>query len=229
MADGTAGGGERMPLPVVGPKELLESLIFVSGEPVSHTELARALLLAEGEVERLIEELAADYAPRGIRLERHADRVQFVSAPECAPAVERLLRLEAGSPRLSTAALETLAVVAYNQPVTRPGIEAIRGVDVSGPLRTLQQRGLVVEVGRLTAVGRPLLYGTTDEFLRQFGLSSLADLPPLPTEGLGDQDTMPLRPRHDCKRPWPQPKLDFALLQRAGFDIQFEIDAAPMP
>ncbi len=169
--------GGRAVLP--GPKELLESLIFVSGEPVSRADLARALALAETDVARLVEELAADYQGRGIRLERHGDRVQFVSAPETAAAVERFLHLEAGPARLSNAALETLAVVAYRQPVTRPGIEVIRGVDVSGPLRTLQQRGLVAEVGRLPAVGRPLLYGTTDEFLRQFGLSSLADLPPL--------------------------------------------------
>ncbi len=164
------------------PKMLLESLIFISGEPVSRADLARGLALAEHDVAALLQELASDYAGRGIRLERHADQVQFVSAPESAPAVERFLRLDAGSSRLSNAALETLAVVAYRQPVTRPAIEAVRGVDVSGPLRTLQQRGLVAEVGRLPAVGRPVLYGTTDEFLRQFGLSSLADLPPLPEE-----------------------------------------------
>lgn len=152
--------------------------MFLSGEPASYGDLARALALAVTDVERLVEELAADYAGRGIRLERHGDRVQFVSAPEAAAAIQRFLHLEAGSARLSAAALETLAVVAYRQPLTRPGIEAIRGVDVSGPLRTLQQRGLIVEVGRLAAVGRPVLYGTTDEFLRQFGLSSLADLPP---------------------------------------------------
>src|SRR3712207_4884305 len=106
MDNRAAGNGERVPARVIGPKEVLASLIFVSGEPVSHAELRRALLLAEGDVARLIEELAADYAGRGIRLERHGDRVQFVSAPECASAVERLLRLEASSPRLSNAALE---------------------------------------------------------------------------------------------------------------------------
>ncbi len=162
----------------LGPKQLLESLIFVAPEPASHAELARALSLSEVEVARLVEELAGEYAGRGIRIENHEGRVQFVSAPEAAPAVERLLRLEASTQRLSPAALETLAVIAYRQPVTRPGIEAIRGVDVSAPLRTLQQRGLVAEVGRLPSVGRPVLYGTTDEFLRQFGLTSLADLPP---------------------------------------------------
>jgi segregation and condensation protein B len=170
-------------VPMLAPKHLLESLIFVSAEPVAETELARALALAEADVGRLLDELVRDYAPRGIRLQRHAGRVQFVSAPEAAAAIERFLRLDAASGKLSPAALETLAVVAYRQPVTRPGIEAVRGVDVSGALRTLQQRGLVAEVGRLQAVGRPMLYGTTEEFLRQFGLSSLADLPPLAEPG----------------------------------------------
>lgn len=161
------------------PKHVLESLIFVSGEPVAYAELARALALAEADVVRLLDELAADYNGRGLRLERHNGRVQFVSAPEAASAVERFLRLDAASGKISPAALETLGVIAYRQPITRPGIEAVRGVDVSGALRTLQQRGLIAEVGRLAAVGRPVLYGTTEEFLRQFGLSSLDDLPPL--------------------------------------------------
>jgi len=160
-------------------KALLESLIFVSGEPAHRADLARALGLSESETADLIEELAVDYEGRGIRIERHDDRAQFVTAPETAEAVQAFLHLEAATSRLSNAALETLAVVAYRQPVTRPTIEAVRGVEVSGPLRTLQQRGLIAEVGRLVAVGRPVLYGTTDEFLRQFGLSSLADLPPL--------------------------------------------------
>ena len=171
--------GDRRVDGSANPKVLLESLIFVADEPVAHAELARALSLGEADVAGLIEELANDYIGRGIRLERHDDRVQFVTAPESAAVVQRFLRLEAGSSRLSHAALETLAVIAYRQPATRPGIEAIRGVDVSGALRTLQQRGLVTEVGRLPRAGRPVLYGTTDEFLRQFGLSSLADLPPL--------------------------------------------------
>lgn len=157
-----------------------EGLIFVAGEPLARTELARILEVSDDDISRLLVEIAADYAQRGIRLQHHQGHVQFVSAPEAAPAIERFLRVDTGSSRLSNAALETLAVVAYRQPVTRPGIEAVRGVDVSGPLRTLQQRGLVAEVGRLTTAGRPVLYGTTDEFLRQFGLGSLDELPPLP-------------------------------------------------
>jgi segregation and condensation protein B len=159
-----------------------EALIFISGEPLARAELARVLELSEDAVGSLLDAIAFDYAQRGIRLQQHLNHVQFVSAPEAAPAIERFLRVDAGSSRLSNAALETLAVVAYRQPVTRPGIEAVRGVDVSGPLRTLQQRGLVAEVGRLPTAGRPVLYGTTDEFLRQFGLGSLDELPPLPEE-----------------------------------------------
>src|SRR4051794_33657948 len=104
------------------PKALLESLIFISGEPVPYVELARALAIAESDVLDLIELLAADYTNRGIRIERHAGRVQFVSAPEAATTIERFLHLEASSARLSSAAVETLAVIAYQQPVTRAGI-----------------------------------------------------------------------------------------------------------
>lgn len=171
---------EQLPLDQSRLKLLAEGLIFVAGEPLARSELARILEVSDDVVSYLLTDIAADYAQRGIRLQQHQDHVQFVSAPEAAPAIERFLRVDTGSSRLSNAALETLAVVAYRQPVTRPGIEAVRGVDVSGPLRTLQQRGLVAEVGRLSTAGRPMLYGTTDEFLRQFGLGSLDDLPPLP-------------------------------------------------
>ena len=87
--------------------------------------------------------------------------------------------MQGRTPRLSTAALETLAIIAYKQPITRPGIEAVRGVDCSGSVRTLLQRGLIAEVGRLPVAGRPVLYSTTDEFLKQFGLPSVAHLPPV--------------------------------------------------
>jgi segregation and condensation protein B len=180
--DGEEQNGARTASAQWSLKIQAESLIFVASEPLSHADLARALAISEHDARHLIDEITADYAGRGIRLQRHGDQVQFVSAPEAAPAIERLLGLDNRSSRLSHAALETLAVVAYRQPVTRPEIEAIRGVDVSGALRTLQQRGLVAETGRRSVIGRPLLYGTTDEFLRQFGLGSLSDLPPLPED-----------------------------------------------
>jgi segregation and condensation protein B len=111
-----------------------------------------------------------------VRVQRSGDHVQLVSAPESAAVVERFLGI-GPQPRPSTAALETLAIIAYRQPITRAQIEAIRGVDSSGVVRALLVRELIAEAGRLETVGRPILYATTPEFLRQFGLSSLAELP----------------------------------------------------
>ncbi len=161
-----------------GPQQLLESLLFVAAEPVSVRDLAQALNLAPDAVEALLAQLTAEYRNRGIRIQRHQDRVQLVSAPEATAVIERFLGVQS-STRLSNAALETLAIIAYQQPITRARIEAIRGVDCSGALRTLLQRGLIAEVGRMQAAGRPVLYGTTEEFLKQFGLDSIAQLPPL--------------------------------------------------
>ncbi len=158
--------------------QLLEALLFVAGEPVTVTELARALDLPPDAVEQALDALATTCAGRGVRLQRDADRVQMVSAPEAAAVIERFLGAPASS-RLSTAALETLTIIAYRQPITRAQIEAIRGVDSSGVLRALLSRDLIAEGGRLETAGRPILYVTTAEFLRQFGLSSLSDLPPL--------------------------------------------------
>ncbi len=162
-----------------GPKQIVESLLFVAAEPVLVRDLARTLALPPDAIEAVLERLMDEYQQRGIRLLRHNDHVQLVSAPEAAAAVERFLGVQSGASRLSNAALETLAIIAYKQPITRPGIEAIRGVDSSGAVRTLLQRGLIAEVGRLQAVGRPVLYGTTEEFLKQFGLQSVAQLPPM--------------------------------------------------
>ncbi len=165
--------------PRLGPTQLVESLLFVAAEPVAVRDLARALELPPDAIESALEQLERELEGRGIRLLRHHDHVQLVSAPEATAAIERLMGAQHAMARLSNAALETLAIVAYRQPITRPGIEAIRGVDSSGAVRTLLQRGLIAEVGRLPQVGRPVLYGTTEEFLKQFGLSSLAQLPPM--------------------------------------------------
>ncbi|PLS78500.1 MAG: SMC-Scp complex subunit ScpB [Chloroflexi bacterium] len=162
-----------------GPKELVESLLFVAAEPVDVRELAKTLALPADAIEAVLEQLVVEYRSRGIRLLRHNDQVQLVTAPEAAAAVARFLGLQTVAPRLSNAALETLAIVAYKQPITRSGMEAIRGVDCSGAVRTLLQRGLIVEVGRLQVAGRPVLYGTTEEFLKHFGLPSVAHLPQL--------------------------------------------------
>ncbi len=173
----------QQPLPSLPPpppapslKLLVESLLFVAGEPVSVAQLARALEAPGDAVEAALEQLAADCQARGVRVQRHSDHVQLVSAPEAAQAVGRFLGVQA-SGRLSSAALEVLAIIAYRQPLTRAQIDAVRGVDSSGTLRALMARDLVCEAGRLDTVGRPILYATTPTFLQQFGLTSLADLP----------------------------------------------------
>jgi segregation and condensation protein B len=164
----------------------VESLLFVADAPVSVSHLAEALERDERDVEAALQTLAEGYAGRGVRLQRKSNRVQLVSAPEAAPTIERFLGLSQ-SGKLSAAALEALAIVAYEQPVTRPQIEAIRGVSSDGVLRTLLSKGLIEEVGRLETVGHPVLFGTTFEFLQYFGLSSLGELPPLETRGNGNQ------------------------------------------
>jgi segregation and condensation protein B len=164
----------------------VESLLFVADAPVSVSHLAEALERDERDVEAALQTLAEGYAGRGVRLQRKGSRVQLVSAPEAAATVERFLGLSQ-SGKLSAAALEALAVVAYEQPVTRPQIEAIRGVSSDGVLRTLLSKGLIEEVGRLETVGHPVLFGTTFEFLQYFGLSSLGELPPLEMRANGKQ------------------------------------------
>lgn len=157
---------------------LIESLLFVANEPVALSDLAWALDVPTKEASDAVDRLCESYADRGVRIQRLDSQIQMVTAPEAAPAIERFLGLEL-SGRLSEAALETLGIIAYRQPITRPEIDEIRGVNSDSVLRTLLSRGLIEEVGRLDAVGRPILYGTTFEFLQHFGLESLDDLPPL--------------------------------------------------
>lgn len=158
----------------------IEALLFVSGEPVSKPDLRKVLAVRQATLDRALEYLGRTLSEgrRGIRLQRHEGLVRLVSAPEMAFFVDRL-RGQQAHQRLSDAALETLALIAYRQPITRPQIEAIRGVDCSGVTNTLLQRGLVVEVGRLDTVGHPFQYGTTLAFLQHFGLESPDHLPPL--------------------------------------------------
>lgn len=156
----------------------VESLLFVADAPVFVSRLAEALEVTPGQVEQALAELEAQITAGGLRLQRAGNRVQLVTAPEAASCVERFLGLEART-RLSRAALETLAIIAYGQPMTRPEIEAVRGVSSDSVLRTLLSVGLIEEVGRAPTVGRPILYGTTFEFLQHFGLRSMDELPPL--------------------------------------------------
>ncbi len=160
---------------------LLEALLFVLGDPAPVERIAAAFELPVERIESALQTLQAQLQSRGIRLQRHRDAVQLVSNPAAADVIEAYLGLDL-SARLSRAALETLAIIAYRQPITRPQIEAIRGVSSDGVIRTLLNRGLIEEVGRLEQAGRPILYGTTFEFLQYFGLSSLDELPPLDGE-----------------------------------------------
>lgn len=157
---------------------IIEGLLFVASEPVTLNQLATATDCQIADVEVTLAELKEAYQTRGIRLQRQGQKVQLVSAPELTDYIERFLGLSV-SGKLSTAALETLAMIVYRQPITRPEIEAIRGVNSDGVLRTLISKGLVEEVGRLDTVGHPALFGTTFEFLRYFGLESINHLPAL--------------------------------------------------
>jgi segregation and condensation protein B len=167
------------------PSELrnaIEALLYIAAGPVSPGHLADALDIKVKDVEEILKTLETEYLEgRGLRLQWHAGRVQITTAPEYALAVERFLGLDA-TQKLSRAALEALAIIAYRQPVTRPGVDAIRGVNSDGVMRSLLSKGLVEEVGRTDGPGRPILYGTTADFLQYFGLASLTELPPIEEE-----------------------------------------------
>ncbi|MCX6020013.1 MAG: SMC-Scp complex subunit ScpB [Chloroflexi bacterium] len=169
------------PLLITEPLSLtaqVECLLYASKEPAILNALAAALAASVAEVEAALEQLSEQYRWRGIRLQRHGNKVQLVTAPEMATAVQKFLGLEEVN-RLSTAALETLAIIAYNQPVTRPQIEIIRGVNCDGVMNTLEARTLIVELGRADTVGHPMRYGVSFEFLQYFGLKGTHELPPV--------------------------------------------------
>jgi segregation and condensation protein B len=156
----------------------LEGLLFVASEPVPLTQLGVVLDLTSAKVNKTLKELDETLASRGLRIQTHRGRVQLTTAPELAPLIEEFLGLDATT-KLSPAALEALSIIAYQQPVTRPQVDAIRGVNSDGVMRSLLNKGLIQESGRAEGPGRPILYGTTPEFLQHFGLASLADLPTL--------------------------------------------------
>jgi len=170
-----------LPLPA-----LLESLLFVADGPVSAGRLAEALEITPEAALALLKELEAGYTDRGLRLQWSGNNsVQLTTAPAAAVVIERFLGLESTA-RLSPAALEALSIIAYHQPATRPQVDAIRGVNSDGVIRTLVSKGLIEEVGRKETPGRPILYGTTPAFLQHFGLVSLDELPEL-EEVTGDR------------------------------------------
>lgn len=156
----------------------VEAILFVAGEPLERSEIQRALDISELELTSALDEIESNYDKRccGFRLLRFGDHVQLGTRQEYAPYVQKLLQ-PVQKQSLSQAVLETLALIAYKQPVTRAEIEAIRGVKCDYSMQSLLNRGLVCERGRKETLGRPILYGTTDEFLRHFGIATLDELP----------------------------------------------------
>jgi len=169
---------------VAAPAELteaqLEALLFVAERPLTRREIATVAGVDRATVDARLGDLEVALAARGVRLVLSGDRVELVTAPEAGALIARYVGADAI--RLSPAALETLAIVAYRQPVTRSAVERIRGVDSDYTIRSLLHRRLVVELGRSETPGRPFLYGTGFEFLERFGLTSLDELPPLDIE-----------------------------------------------
>ncbi len=166
----------------------IEAILFVSSGLVSVYQLAKALELSESEIETGLSHLEEIYkgGGHGLRLMRVKSRVQLTTSPEMSEIVENFLGLETTS-TLSQAALETLAIIAYKQPVTRPEVDVIRGVNSDGVLRTLLSKGLIEELGRTETPGRPILYGTSPEFLQYFGLETLDALPYIDFSALEEQ------------------------------------------
>ncbi len=160
-----------------------EAIIFAGGEPVSLDRIAQVLEVRTTEVEAALELLKEKYntPESGVHLLLLENTAQFCTNPEFAGSIRSVLELRRNTP-LSQAAMEVLAVIAYNQPVTKAFVEQVRGVDCSGVIGSLMQKGLLEERGRLELPGRPLLYGTTENFLRCFQMSSISELPPVPSQ-----------------------------------------------
>jgi len=198
--DDAASAGESAPLGDLS-EAALEALLFVAERPLSRKEIANLAGVPADVVDARLGDLEVALRDRGVQLVISGERVALATSPEAGALIARYVGVD--TVRLSPASLETLAIVAYRQPVTKSAVERIRGVDSDYTIRSLLHRRLVVELGRADAPGRPILYGTAFEFLERFGLSSLDELPPLdvdvaarlaedgaaafedPTEGLG--------------------------------------------
>jgi segregation and condensation protein B len=179
-ATGPALGPDEAPEPIELTEAALEALLFVAERPLGRREIAAIAGTDRETVDARLGDLEVSLQARGIRLVVSGDRVELATAPEAGRLVGRYVG--AGASRLSPAAIETLAIVAYRQPVTKAAVERIRGVDSDYTIRALLHRRLVVELGRSEAPGRPYLYGTDFEFLERFGITSLEALPPLDAE-----------------------------------------------
>ena len=180
---------EQVPQPICDLARLVEALLFVADDPVNVSDLASALDAPPDKVQQALDWLIEQAPSRGISVVRVGVRVQLVTAPEAASCVARFLGMDRTT-KLSPAAMETIAIIAYRQPVTRAQVEAIRGVNSDAVIRTLRARNLIETVGQLEQAGRPELLGTTFEFLRYFGLESLDLLPRMPEL----EDSPPLPP-----------------------------------
>ena len=170
---------------------IFEAILFASGEPLEMEKAAEAMGISFDDVFSLYEELNKKYSDEnsGLSVLKLKNRLQLCTKKEYHTYVKNVLEIKRNAP-LSQAAFEVLAVIAYNQPVTKSFIEQVRGVDCSGVVSSLCEKGLIEEKGRLDLPGRPLLYGTTDSFLRCFELSSLSDLPPIPREETDDDNAL---------------------------------------
>jgi segregation and condensation protein B len=166
----------------------IEAILFVANGAVSIENLRKTLELDADTVQEALTILTQTRAEGGVRLQRKGSDVQMVTSPAAAPYIEKFLGIQV-SGRLSPAALESLAIVAYREPITRAQVEAIRGVNSDGVLGTLLARGLISEAGRLDTVGHPIQYATTFQFLQQFGLKSVSELPPI-EENTSDAQTV---------------------------------------
>ncbi len=161
-------------------RSIVEALLFVSDQPLSKAKIASVVDIPEEEVNQILSDLTSEYrrADRGFQLREAAGGYRLYSHPAYAPYIEKLI-LSFDHRRLTQAALETLSIIAYKQPVTKVDIASIRGVNSDGVVNTLINRGLIKELGRQDTAGQPILYGTTNRFLESFGLRSLKELPPL--------------------------------------------------
>ena len=167
------------------PMTILESILFVASGPVPFSQLAMVTEMKPSEVKELVRKLAGylEAENRGIRILVHDDKVQLTTAPETADFVEKFLGIESAQ-KLTRAAQETLTIIAYKQPTTRPEIDSIRGVNSDGVVKSLLSKGLIEELGRSEAPGRPILYGVTPDFMQHFGLESMDQLPEIDFEAL---------------------------------------------
>ena len=166
-------------------KPILECMLFVSPQPLVTAHVAKSLEIDEAVVDQAIHELRLEYADRGLQVVRIAGGYQMCTRPEYAEHVSKLLKPD--RVKLSRAALETVAIIAYRQPITQPEIEGVRGVNSDGVVKTLMERNLIRQLGRRETAGRPMLYATTEEFLNHFGLNDLSQLPELEEVALPEQ------------------------------------------